>query len=201
MGVFYRLLLRESYFSLVSPFSITTPNEKSQVGSFGQDVVKLERSDTISLLLIMNGIGILGRIIPCYYGGDRWLGPLNTLIPVVLISSIMVYCWIDVHTHASLIIFSTIYGFFSAGIQTLFPATVSSLTQDMTKTGVRMGMVFSIVSFASLTGPPIAGSLIQLDHGKYLYAQVFSGTVLMAGFFVLMAARIAKTGWVLRKKV
>lgn len=149
----------------------------------------------------MNGIGILGRIIPCYYGGDRWLGPLNTLIPVVLISSIMQYCWIGVKTHAGLIAFSTVYGFFSAGIQTLFPATVSSLTQDMDKTGIRMGMAFTIVSFASLTGPPIAGSLIQRDQGRYLYAQVFGGTVLIGGSLVLAAARLAKTGWVLRKKV
>ncbi|KAI9791241.1 MAG: hypothetical protein M1816_004233 [Peltula sp. TS41687] len=170
-------------------------------GSFGQDVIQLNRSDSSSLLLIMNGISILGRLIPCYFGGDLYFGPLNTLLPIVLISGVMQYCWIAVNTHAGLIVFSIIYGFFSAGIQTLFPAAISGLTEDMSKTGVRMGMTYTIISFAVLTGPPIAGALIQRDGGRYLYAQLFGGTVLIGGSLVLAAARIASTGFVLRKKV
>lgn len=41
---------------------------------------------------------------------------------------------------------------------------------------MRMGMVFSVVSFASLTG-----ALIQRDNGGYSYAQVFAGSALMGG--------------------
>jgi hypothetical protein len=63
------------------------------------------------------------------------------------------------------------------------------------KAGVRLGMVFSVVSFAALTGPPLAGALIQQNDGKYLYAQMWAGTSMMAGFLTLVAARIAKAGW------
>lgn len=87
-----------------------------------------------------------------------------------------------------------VYGLFAAGIQSLFPATTSSLTTDMKKAGVRMGMVFSIVSLASLTGSPLAGALIQERGGSYLYAQMFSGTVFFCGCLTLIAARLAKTG-------
>jgi hypothetical protein len=55
--------------------------------------------------------------------------------------------------------------------------------------GTRMGMVFTIVSFAVLTGPPIAGQLIQRKDGGYLYAQVFSGTVMVIGCSFLAASR------------
>lgn len=142
---------------------------------------------------MMNGVGAVSRLVPCYIA-DRWLGPLNTLTPFVLIVGIIVYSWITVNNHASLIAFAISCGLFSAGVQTLFPATVSALTTDLSKAGSRMGMAFTIVSFSSLTGPPIAGALIQLRQ-DYLYAQLFGGSALVAGFLVLCGARIAKTGW------
>ena len=64
-----------------------------------------------------------------------------------------------------LIAFVIIYGYFGAAVQGLFPATLSSLTTDLRKMGVRIGMVFSIVSIACLTGPPLAGALIQRERG------------------------------------
>lgn len=55
-------------------------------------------------------------------------------------------------------------------------------------------MVFSVVSLAALSGPPIAGKLIEVCDGSYLGAQVFGGTVMVVGSILLVAARIAKTG-------
>lgn len=50
-------------------------------------------------------------------------------------------------------------------MQGLFAAMVASLTDDVKKTGVRMGMIFSVTSLALLTGPPLAGALVQRDGG------------------------------------
>lgn len=58
--------------------------------------------------------------------------------------------------------------------------------------GVRVGMVFTIVSVACLTGPPIAGALIDLRGGDFLYAQIFGGTTVLLGGAVLVAARITQ---------
>jgi hypothetical protein len=55
-----------------------------------------------------------------------------------------------------------------------------------------MGMVFTIVSFAVLTGPPIAGQLIQKKGGGYEYAQIFSGSVMLVGSGFLTAAKMCK---------
>jgi len=59
--------------------------------------------------------------------------------------------------------------------------------------GTRMGMVFTIVSFAVLTGPPIAGQLIQKKDGGYLYAQLFAGADMLVGACFLVAARMTQS--------
>ena len=144
--------------------------------------------------MIANGVGFFGRVIPAYLA-DRYFGPLNTLIPFAFVSGLVLFCWAAISSRGGLVAFAVIYGLFSASIQSLFPATLTSLTTDLKKTGVRMGMVFTIVSFACLTGPSIGGSLLLKGRGDYLYAQMFSGTVLTCGCLTLIAARITKTGW------
>ncbi|KAI9884896.1 MAG: hypothetical protein M1823_003303 [Watsoniomyces obsoletus] len=168
------------------------------VTSFGRDVLHLSQEQSVNMLLMMNGMGVAGRLLPNHFGADGFLGPLNTMIPFVFCSAFLLFSWTAVHTTTGLLIFSLVYGFFASGIQSLFPATCSSLTTDLKKAGVRMGMIFSIVAFACLIGPPIAGALIQLDHGGYLNAQVFGGSVMVAGASVLCLARVAKTGWKLK---
>ena len=138
--------------------------------------------------MLINGIGIPGRLIPALLA-DRYFGPFNTLLPCVLFSGVMLFVWIGVHDTTGLFIFTAIYGFWANAVQTLFPSTLSSLTTDLTKMGVRVGMVFTIVSIACLTGPPIAGALIQVDGGRFLYAQLFGGTTMLSGTVVLMIAR------------
>jgi len=98
-----------------------------------------------------------------------------------------------VKERAGLYAWAVVYGGFGSAIQGLFPATLSSLTTDLRKAGVRMGMVFTIVSFAALTGPPIAGILVQKHNGGYEYAQVFAGSVLLVGCSLIVAARLLKS--------
>jgi MFS family permease len=170
------------------------------VGSFGKDELGVSQSTAINLLLTMNGVGLPGRLIPNYYA-DKDIGPLNAIIPFAAISCLLLYAWIAVNSVTGLWIFAVVYGMFAAGIQSLFPATLTSLTDDPKRAGVRMGMVFSVVSFAVLTGPPIAGALISRGNGKYTYAQIFAGTSMVAGFAGLCAARVAKAGTKLKVKV
>lgn len=64
-----------------------------------------------------------------------------------------------------------------------------------------MGMIFTIVSFAVLTGPPIEGALIAADGERYVGAQCFAGASMMLGAVALTAARVGRTGWVWRVKM
>lgn len=163
------------------------------IGSFGRNVIGISQQDSINLLLIINGVGLFGRLIPNYLS-DRYFGPLNSIIPFVFCAALLLYCWAAVTSHAGLIAFAVVYGFFASGIQSLFPATLSSLTKDLRRVGVRIGMTFTVVSFATLTGPPLAGALVERNGGGYLYAQMFAGTTMMCGAVVLVLARLAETG-------
>ena len=163
------------------------------MGSYARNILGLSEAQSINDLLVINGVGMAGRLVPAYLA-DRYFGPLNTLIPFAFLSGLLLYCWAAVSSSGGLLAFDVIYGLFAAGIQSLFPATLSSLTTDLKKAGVRMGMVFSVVSFACLTGPPLGGALIQEKGGGYLYAQMFAASALTCGCLTLVAARIKKTG-------
>ena len=102
------------------------------VGLFARTEVGLSYSQSINLLIIMNGVGMVGRLLPGWIA-DRYTGPLNSLIPVSAVCALMLYCWAAVSSSAGLYVFSCVYGLFAAGIQSLWPATLTSLTTDLKK--------------------------------------------------------------------
>lgn len=160
---------------------------------FGRDILHVSEYTSFSLLMIMNGVGLPGRLIPAFLS-DRFTGPVNMFIPISAAAGILLYCWIAVHSLGGLYAFVAVYGFFGGGVQSLFPASLPSLTSDLSKVGVRIGMVFSIVSIASLTGPPIAGALIDTDGGQYLGAQLFGGSSMILGTTLIITAKYFKSG-------
>lgn len=163
------------------------------IGSFGRNIIGVSQTISIDLLLVMNGVGFLGRLLPNLMA-DWYTGPLNMLIPFSFATGLLAYCWAAVKNLDGLYAFAAIYGLSAAGIQSLFPATLSTLTTDLKKTGVRMGMVLSVVGVAALIGSPIAGALVQRDNGGYLYAQMFMGSAILTGTLTLIGARIARLG-------
>lgn len=139
----------------------------------------------------MNAVGIPARIILAVIS-DRYIGPMYTLIITTLCSGVLLYSWAAVETLGGLYAFCVIYGSFAAGVQSVFPAACATLTTDLKKMGVRTGMVFTVVSIACLTGPPLAGALIEKDGGNFLYAQMFGGSAFFGGTLILIGASLAK---------
>ncbi len=115
--------------------------------------------------------------------------------------AIILYCWIAVgDSRGRLYVFAAIYGLAASAIQALFSVSLVALTDDLSKLGTRMGMVFSVVAFATLTGSPLAGALIRADGGTYLGPQIWAGTSMLLGAVALTVARVGRTGLVLRAK-
>ena len=148
----------------------------------------------------MNAMGIPGRVAPALVA-DLWLGPLNTLIIIVALSGILTLVWAAVDSLGGAWVFVVMYGFFGAGIQSMFPPALANSQKDSSKIGVRMGMICSVMSIGSLCGEPLAGALIQKDRGTYLYAQMFGGSVMICGALVLAGSRVLSTGWNVAKKI
>lgn len=164
------------------------------IGSFGRDIVHLNQAASIKLILIMNGVGFFGRLLPGYVS-DKLCGPFNYVIPSAVVTAIVLYIWAAVKSQGAMLAWAVLYGWFTAGMQGLFPTMVASLTKDLQKAGVRMGMIFSVTSLAVLTGPPLAGALIERQNGHYLDAQMWAGTVILCGGLVLCGARVSLTGF------
>jgi MFS family permease len=141
--------------------------------------------------MVLNGVGFIGRTVPPYIAD--LIGPMNIFIPTAFVAGICGLAWMAVTSTAGLYVWAVFYGITAGGVQGLFPACLSILTTDLSKAGVRMGMVFTINSIATLTGPPIAGAIINKMNGRYEGAQTFAGAVLLVGMGFFIAARIAKT--------
>lgn len=129
-----------------------------------------------------------------------YLGPLNTAIPTAASVAIVLYAWPAVaHAAGPLYAFAAVYGLVASAIQSLFAVSLAALTTDLSQLGTRMGMVFSVVAFASLTGSPVAGAIVQASGGSYLGAQLWAASSMLLGAAALVVARVSKVGWGFQK--
>ncbi|KAF2644828.1 MFS monocarboxylate transporter-like protein [Massarina eburnea CBS 473.64] len=164
------------------------------IGAYGRNVLGATYQQSINLLLVTVCMGFVFRLLPTYYA-DK-IGALNVLIPFAFMCGIMMYAWTGIHSIGALYAFAVIYGSGSAVLQALWPAVIGKCSRvpDLKMAGVRMGMAFTIVSFSSFTGPPLAGALIQKGGGSYTYANVWAGTSFFVGGTLLVATRFALVG-------
>lgn len=92
--------VRKACFSLL-------PSKIFQINSYSTDIVHMSDSTSLELLFIINGRGVLGRVLPAILA-DRFLGPLNTYIPLAIMAGILLYCWIAVKSIGGIISFSVV---------------------------------------------------------------------------------------------
>ncbi|KAK3191199.1 hypothetical protein K4F52_002787 [Lecanicillium sp. MT-2017a] len=161
------------------------------LGTFARDKVGV--SQPINLLMVLNGVGIIGRVLPTIVA-DRITGLFNLLIPLSVIASILVYCWAAVSSATGLYVFAVIYGLVAAALQALFPATSTTMSPDPSRTGTRVGMILGFVGIANLTGPAICGAIIEQMEGSYLGAECFAASSILLGAIMAAAARYALVG-------
>lgn len=141
-----------------------------------------------------------GRIVPAMLV-DRYLpsNPVYLMSPAVFGGAIVLYLWPTVKSISGDWAWIAFFGLFGAAIQGLYPSSAACLSTDPSKNGTRIGMIFTIVSFACLTGPPIAGELITAAEGGYIGAQMWGATSLVIGGSLVTASAVMLRGW--RKKM
>lgn len=179
-----------AYFFVSSMFSLNhkARTKAKQINTYAREYFNYSQRESLILLLVMNGIGVIGRVAPAFIA-DRYFGPLNVFIPLVGSCGILLLCWIAVSSRTGLVIWAAFYGFFANAVQSQFPASAGIFAlKDLSKAGSRVGLIFTIASIPCLTGPPIAARLISVNGGGYLYAQIFGGIVMLVGAFVLTVA-------------
>ena len=172
------------------------------VSSYGFNILHMNYTDSANLIIIFNAVGIPARLLTGH-AADRWTGPLNAIIPLIFLNAVLAFAWIGVRTVGGMYAEVVVYGLAAGAFQCLFPTTITSLNRDLSKNGVRLGMAFSIFSFAGLTGPPIGGALLTTNgggRGGYMSALLGVGFATTVGTALLCVARVQKEGWKLTKK-
>jgi predicted MFS family arabinose efflux permease len=172
------------FAALYIPFFYITPYALFKTGA----------SKTLAFYFvpILNASSVFGRVFPNALA-DR-IGTFNTLIPCTLACGGIAFAWMSVDDTGDLIVFAILYGFFSGSFVSLAPTTIISLSNDLHKVGTRLGMSFSISGFGILIGTPVAGTLLNLQTGDFVHAQVFCAASMIASWVCLVLARFAKTG-------
>ncbi|KXT10297.1 hypothetical protein AC579_276 [Pseudocercospora musae] len=205
IGMFLTLWALYVAFSFVSPphishFFVTDPT--TQITRYATSIIGTTRSTSLTIFLILNAMGTVGRILPGLLAGS--LGVLNTMIPFTFLTSILYFVWIFISSETQLFVFAVVFGLIDSAVQGLVLGGLSTVNPDPRKMGTRSGMILSCVSIAALTGGPIFGALVERggNDGKgFLYANVWGGCSIFVGLCFLVAARVAGVGWELSKKM
>jgi MFS family permease len=142
----------------------------------------------------LNGSSIFGRTVPGYIA-DR-VGRFNTQVFMAYLTSILILAlWLPSSSNAPLLVFATLYGFSSGAFVSLGPALIAQISK-IQEIGICTGTYFAVISFASLTGNPIGGSLISSHQtGRSFWKlQVFGGVVMVVGSTFILMARFRLAG-------
>jgi MFS family permease len=136
---------------------------------------------------------IFGRIIPGILA-DK-LGRFNMQMIMSFFSAILVLALaLPASNNAAFIAFAAFYGFASGAFVSLAPAQVA-LISKIEHIGVRLGVMFSILSFAGLIGNPIAGAIVVKNHGGFDGLNTFAGAFLIAGAAMFTITRMVVSEW------
>jgi MFS family permease len=164
------------------------------IASFARDELGMPYTTSLNLVIIVNGVGIPARVLPGFIA-DHYLGVLNTFIICVFINIIIFFSWLGVNSIPSYYAFAVLYGIFGASFQSLFPTTIAVLSNDITKTGTRLGMAFLTISFAALAGGPLRGAFLLAAGDRFYAPIVWAGTTTGVGLGLVVSARCCKHGW------
>ncbi|KAG1744490.1 MFS general substrate transporter [Suillus occidentalis] len=113
------------------------------------------------------------------------------MIPCTIISGGLLFLMFAATNLGGTIAFGILYGFFSGGFISLITPAAASYSKDLNEIGIRIGITSFVISFALLTGNPIAGAVVQV-HGSYIWYRplVFASVVVLAGAACLTASAI-----------
>ncbi|KAJ5551578.1 hypothetical protein N7535_000477 [Penicillium sp. DV-2018c] len=153
-------------------------------------------SSTLSyqLIAILNAGSFFGRGLPGFFAD--YLGRFNTLIATVALCVLCNAClWLPAGSSKALVIvYAALFGFASGSNISLTPVCVGQLCKTENY-GRYYATAYTIVSFGTLTGIPIAGEILARCNGSYWGLITFTICCYAAGLVCCTAVRIIQVGW------
>lgn len=98
------------------------------------------------VLALMNAGGVFGRVVPAILSDS--IGRFNLLAPTSFLAGLLILIsWMFARTLSTLIVFSILYGFFSGAFISVITPCVAQIS-DIREIGMRIGLMYSIISFS-----------------------------------------------------
>lgn len=157
------------------------------------------------IIAVFNAGSSIGRWVPGYVA-DKF-GRYNTMVAtIVLCMSSSLALWLpatvlstyrDVPTNPVLgltILYAVVMGFASGSNISLTPVCVGMLCETE-EYGRYYATCYTIVSFGTLTGVPIAGAIIAVCNGNFWGVAIFTGLCYVCAGLAFGAVRVLKAGW------
>lgn len=146
------------------------------------------------MLAILNAGSFFGRGIPGFVAD--YLGRFNTLIATVALCLVCNAClWLPAGDSVPVIIvYSAIFGFASGSNISLTPVCISQLCK-IENYGRYYATAYTVVSFGTLTGVPIAGEILSRCNGEYWGLIVFTTCCYAVGLACVTAVKLIYVGW------
>ncbi|KAH8172421.1 major facilitator superfamily protein [Sarocladium implicatum] len=138
------------------------------------------------LVAILNGASFFGRVIPGILG-DK-LGRLNALATAGVVTGILVFCWPQAETNASIIVMSVLIGFSSGAIISGSSVAFTLCPDNPSDFGTYIGVGIAMASGSALLGPPVCGALLD-RYGGFHQISWFAGTTTLFGAIVCLVSK------------
>jgi len=140
------------------------------------------------VLSIMNAGGTFGRIAPAWLS-DK-IGRFNLLCPSAFLCGFTcLVFWMFAKDSVSIAVFAAVYGFLSGALISVINPCVAQIS-DMREIGTRIGALYTLISVPSLFGGPIAGALVQRQHGAYTGSIALAGSSMILGSVLLLISKL-----------
>jgi len=139
------------------------------------------------VLSALNAGGVVGRVAPAWLS-DK-IGRFNLLCPSAFLSGLLcLVFWMFAKDLVAVVVFAILYGLLSGAFISVVTPCVAQIS-DIREIGTRIGALYTLISVPSLFGGPIAGALIQRQHGAYTASIALAGSSMILGSVLLLVSR------------
>ncbi|EAS33481.3 MFS monocarboxylate transporter [Coccidioides immitis RS] len=154
----------------------------------------MPRGLSYQLLALLNTGSFFGRWIPGFTAD--YMGRFNTMIATVVLCLLSTAClWLPAgDSIAMMVAYALIFGFASGSNISLTPVCVGQVCKTENY-GRYYATAYTVVSFGTLTGTPIAGSILTRNGGDYWGLITFTSCCYFAGLICFIIAKVLRVGW------
>ncbi|KAI1789939.1 MFS general substrate transporter [Ganoderma leucocontextum] len=144
-------------------------------------------STSFYIVSAMNAGSIVGRILPAFLADV--VGRFNIASPsAFLIGLLALVFWTFAGSLIPIIVFAVVYGCFAGAFLAMQIPCVSQIS-DIKEVGTRIGILYSVASFAVLAGGPAAGAIMKADGGRYTGMMVLCGILNIVGSLLILCSK------------